>query len=105
MVCHSIFIGVEKMKVDRVINNNVVSAYDTNGKEVVVMGKGVGFQTKKGCEIDKDKVEKVFSLESQTTVDKFKELIANMPLEHIQVSSDIITYANKVLNKKLNQNI
>lgn len=93
------------MKVDHVINNNVVSAYDTDGKEVVVMGKGVGFQSKKGRDINKGLIEKVFYLESQSTVDRFKELVANMPLEHIQVSSDIITYADKVLNKKLNQNI
>jgi beta-glucoside operon transcriptional antiterminator len=93
------------MKVEKVINNNVVSAFDSNGKEVVIMGKGIGFQVKKGNEIEKDHIEKIFYLESQTAVDKFKELIANLPLEHIQVSNDIITYANKVLNKKLNQNI
>jgi beta-glucoside operon transcriptional antiterminator len=93
------------MKVERIINNNVVSAYDTNGNEVVIMGKGIGFQAKKGNEITRDLIEKVFYLESQTAVDRFKELIANLPLEHIQVSNDIITYANKVLNKKLNPNI
>lgn len=93
------------MKVERVINNNVVSAFDSKGKEVVIMGKGIGFQAKKGNEIDRSMVEKIFYLESQSTVDKFKELIENLPLEHIQVSSEIITYANKVLNKKLNQNI
>lgn len=98
-------IGEKEMKVERIINNNVVSAIDTKGKEVVIMGKGIGFQAKCGNEIDKDMIEKIFSLEGQTTVDKFKELIANLPLENIQVSSDIITYANKVLKKKLNQNI
>lgn len=93
------------MKVERIINNNVVSAFDSKGKEVVIMGKGIGFQARKGNVIEKDMIEKIFYLESQTTVDKFKELIANLPLEHIQVSNDIITYAHKVLNKKLNQNI
>lgn len=93
------------MKIERIINNNVVSAFDTNGKEVVIMGKGIGFQVKTGNEIEKDMIEKIFHLEGQTTVDNFKELIANLPMEHIQVSSDIITYANKVLKKKLNQNI
>ncbi len=93
------------MQVERVINNNVVSAFDSKGKEVLIMGKGVGFQGKKGKEIDKKLIEKIFYLETQTEVDKFKELLANLPLEHIQVSNEIITYADKTLNRKLNPNI
>lgn len=93
------------MQVERVINNNVVSAFDSKGKEVLIMGKGVGFQGKKGKEIDKKLIEKIFYLETQTEVDKFKELLANLPLEHIQVSNEIITYADKTLKRKLNPNI
>lgn len=97
--------GVMKMQVERIINNNVVSAFDSKGKEVLVMGKGIGFQAKKNKEIDKELIEKIFYLETQTEVDKFKELLANLPLEHIQVSNEIITYADKTLNRKLNPNI
>ncbi|MDF2941477.1 MAG: transcriptional antiterminator, BglG family [Herbinix sp.] len=93
------------MQIERIINNNVVSAIDPKGKEVIVMGKGIGFHAKQGKEIDQTLIEKIFYLGSQTAVDKFKELIENLPLEHIKVSSDIITYANKVLNRKLNPNI
>ena len=40
--------GALGMRIDRVINNNVVSAVEENGTEVVVMGKGVGFQMHAG---------------------------------------------------------
>ncbi len=93
------------MQVERIINNNVVSAFDHKGKEVVVMGKGIGFHAKQGKEIDPALIEKMFHLESQNAVNKFKELVENLPLEHIQVSNEIITYADKVLNRKLNPNI
>ncbi len=93
------------MQIERVINNNVISAIDPNGKEVVVMGKGIGFQMKPGQEIRQELMEKVFRLESQSAVDQFKHLIENLPLEHIQVSNDIITYADKVLDCMLNPNI
>ena len=93
------------MQVERVINNNVVSAFDPKGKEVIIMGKGVGFQAKPGKEINQKLIEKIFYLESQTAVNKFKELIENLPLEHIQISNEIITYADKILNQKLNPNI
>ncbi|WP_297134509.1 CAT RNA binding domain-containing protein, partial [Terrisporobacter sp.] len=32
------------MKVTKVINNSFICAYDANNKEVVVMGKGLGFK-------------------------------------------------------------
>ena len=93
------------MQIEKVINNNVVSARDETNQEIVVMGKGIGFKAKTGHVIQKDKIEKTFYMDNQRSVDKFKELLTNMPLEHIQVSSDIVEYAKRVLNKRLNQNI
>ena len=92
------------MKVDKVINNNIVSVLE-DGKEIVVMGRGLGFRAKPGSEIPETRIEKIFRLDSQTEVDQFKTLLSNLPLEHIQVSTEIINYAKEVLNKKLNQNI
>ena len=93
------------MRVNKVINNNIVSALDSEGKEIVVMGRGLGFGAKPGKEIPEAKIEKIFRLDSQNTMDRFKELLSNLPLEHIQVSAEIINYAKSVLNRSLNQNI
>ena len=93
------------MKIDKSINNNIVSALDADGKEVIVMGRGLGFGMKAGREIPQAKIEKIFRLDSQNSMDRFKELLSNLPLEHIQVSSEIISYAKTVLNRSLNQNI
>ena len=48
------------MKILKVINNNVVSACDDKGKEIVVMGKGLGFGKKNGDILDESKIEKSF---------------------------------------------
>ena len=93
------------MKIDKIINNNIVSAIEADGKEVVIMGRGPGFGMKPGKEIPEGKIEKVFRLDSQNSTDKFKELLANLPLEHIQASTEIINYAKSVLNRRLNQSI
>ena len=93
------------MKIDKIINNNIVSAIEGDGKEVVVMGRGIGFGAKPGREIPEKKIEKIFRLDSQNNVDKLKELLANLPLEHIQASTEIINYAKSVLNRKLNPSI
>ena len=93
------------MKIDKIINNNIVSAIEADGKEVVIRGRGLGFGMKPGKEIPEGKIEKVFRLDSQNSTDKFKELLANLPLEHIQASTEIINYAKSVLNRRLNQSI
>ncbi len=93
------------MKIDKIINNNIVSALEEDGKEVVIMGKGIGFGAKPGKTIPEGKIEKIFRLDSQNNVDKFKELLVNLPLEHLKASTEIINYAKSVLNRRLNQSI
>lgn len=93
------------MKIEKVINNNVVSTYDEEGREIIVMGRGVGFKAKEGSAIDKKKIEKVFRLESKNTTERFKELLADLPMEHVQVSAEIISYAKEVLGRPLNPNV
>lgn len=93
------------MKIEKVINNNVVSTYDEEGREIIVMGRGVGFKAKEGSSIDKKKIEKIFRLESKNTTERFKELLADLPMEHVQVSAEIISYAKEVLGRPLNPNV
>ena len=93
------------MTIEKVINNNIVSAFDETGREVVVMGRGIGFGNRPGAKIPEDKIEKIFRIESGSVADQFKELLAGVPLEHAKISSDIISYAKGALKLKLNQSI
>ena len=93
------------MRIDKIINNKVVSAMDSDGTEIVVMGRGIGYHMKSGGEIPQDKVEKIFRLDTPGLDGKFRDLLARMPLAHLQISAEIIDYAKNVLNRKLNQNI
>lgn len=93
------------MQIKKVINNNIVSATDSNGEEVVIMGRGLGFRAKPGDNIDGKNVEKVFKLDDKSATGKFKELLKAMPLQHIQISSEVIDYAKNVIKRRLNQNI
>ena len=93
------------MKIAKIINNNVVSTCDEEGREIIVMGRGVGFKAKEGSTIDEEKVEKIFRLESQNTMDKLQELLENLPMEHVQISAEIIGYAKEVLNRPINPNV
>lgn len=92
------------MKILKVINNNVISSIDDTQKEVVIMGKGIGFQKRAGEELDEIKIEKIFHLPSEHT-SQFEKLIADMPYEHMQLAQEIIQYARNTLDRHLNKNI
>lgn len=93
------------MKVLKPINNNIVSALDENGNEIVVMGRGIGFKAKENTEIPHDAIEKVFRMDSQNATDRLKQLLAGVPLEHIQVSDEVIAFAKKALGTRLSKTI
>ncbi|PXV89040.1 BglG family transcriptional antiterminator [Lachnotalea glycerini] len=93
------------MKIEKIINNNIVSAYDENNREIVVMGRGLGFGRKLGDMIDDIKIEKIFRMDNEAESERLQSVLADIPLEHIQISNDIITYSKTVISKKLNKNI
>jgi len=93
------------VRIEKVINNNIISARDDKGVELVVMGRGIGFDKKPGNEITDGKIEKIFRLDKMDDREHFKELLASLPLEYIRLSTDIITYAKDSLELKLNQNV
>ena len=93
------------MKISKVINNNVLSAFDENGQEVVLMGRGLGFKAKTGDDIDESRVQKVFCIENSALSRQFQEVISNIPMEHMQISADIISYAKNECGMELNQSI
>lgn len=43
------------MRIEKVLNNNVVISLDASGKDVIVMGSGIAFQKKRGDIIDQKK--------------------------------------------------
>ena len=93
------------MIITRLLNNNVVITLDSNDEEIIVMGKGIGYQKSKGDTIDEEKINKVFRISNKEVSNKFQELFNKIPMEHMNLSSEIIEYAEGVLGKKLNDGI
>lgn len=93
------------MLVEKIINNNIVSSFDEDGNEIVVMGRGLGFKVKTGQEIDNAKIEKIFRMDNNKQTARLQEVLADIPLEHIQICNDIIAYAKTVITNKLSESI
>ncbi len=92
------------MQIIKVINNNVISSEDDKGKEIIVMGKGIGFGKKAGEEIEETKIEKVFSLPDEST-SQFMQVVKDMPYEYIRTAELVIAYARETLGYHLSKNI
>jgi beta-glucoside operon transcriptional antiterminator len=88
-----------------VLNNNVVTIKNEDNQESVVMGRGIAFQKKKGDEIDEEKIDKIFVLKNKSINDKLITLVNDIPAEYLEISEEVIKYAEEKLNTKLNENI
>lgn len=75
------------MQLLRVFNNNVVLAR-RGAEDVIVTGRGIGFQAKPGAEVDPAKVVKVFVPDSGRDPDHLAAMIAGIPGEYVQLVID-----------------
>lgn len=93
------------MKIHKILNNNVVVSRSDQGKEVVVMGRGLAFQSKVGDPIPADKIEKTFTLSEPDVSEKFMQVAQSIPLSHILMAERIINTAKTRLGKKISDSI
>ena len=93
------------MKIIKIVNNNIVTSLDEQNREIIVMGRGLGFGRKPGMTIEDEKVEKVFRLNSAGENQKLVDIIQDIPLEHIKAADQIIEYAKSMLGEKLKETI
>jgi beta-glucoside operon transcriptional antiterminator len=74
----------------RVFNNNLVLARDDAGSEVILTGRGLGFQVKPGDPVDPARVVRVFRPDHGRDPDHLAGLLADIPPEHVQLVGDAL---------------
>lgn len=93
------------MQIKQIFNNNVVLTTDEQKNEIVVMGKGIGFQKKKGEDIDEDKIDKTFVLTESVSKSIFPDVYNQLSGEEIDLVVEIIQLAEKKLGTEFQSNI
>lgn len=93
------------MIANKILNNNFISSTDQAGHEIVLMGKGLGWQMKTGDRVDESKIEKIFRMDTVTSSEKMKQLFLEVELSSIEISSRIVQFAQDTLDKELNKNL
>lgn len=93
------------MKITQILNNNVVSAIDNQGQELILTGCGLGFNSSAGQDADPGRVEKIFRLQDGAVSARFKDLVDAVPLAVLQLTDDIVQLAKRQLQRKLSEGI
>lgn len=93
------------MRIAKVLNNNVITVIDDQHRESVIMGRGIAFKKQPGDEIEEERIEKIFTLENREVSQKLMTLLSDIPMEYMDISDEIIQYAQGVLGGKLHDSI
>ncbi|MGC4152777.1 MAG: PRD domain-containing protein [Propionicimonas sp.] len=91
------------MRILRVFNNNVVLARHPERGDVVLTGRGLGFQRQPGDLVDSSKVVQTFVPDAQHDVDELRAFLTEIPLEHLALAQEILELAHHELGLKLSQ--
>ncbi|MDQ0202928.1 PRD domain-containing protein [Pectinatus haikarae] len=93
------------MLIKKILNNNVILSKNTDGQEIVAMGCGIAFKKRIGDFIDDSMIDKVYTLSDHEMMEKLKKLLADLSIEYVEISNEIIELAESKLRKNLNEGI
>ncbi|WP_314900010.1 PRD domain-containing protein [Actinomyces naeslundii] len=84
------------MEILRVLNNNVVLARDEIGREAILTGRGLGFQRKRGQDVDASLISRRYI--PADNAQSVAEVIAGIPLERLALIERVFRKAARGLN-------
>ncbi len=93
------------MRIKKVINNNILCVIDEKGNEMIVTGKGLGFGRKVAQFVDPAQVEKVYRMEDKSGQRRLRELVEQIPLEHLDLTEAMITEIKAAIPQPLNESL
>ncbi|UFU01473.1 PRD domain-containing protein (plasmid) [Radiobacillus kanasensis] len=96
---------VEHVRIEKVLNNNVLIAEHPTYKEVVLIGKGIGFNRKQGETVSFDKADKTFLLKGENEKEQYMNLLPHLEQELIDFMNDVLVYIEDRMGQELNEHI
>ncbi|SDN10879.1 glucose PTS transporter transcription antiterminator GlcT [Sediminibacillus halophilus] len=96
---------MEQLMIDKVLNNNVVIAEHETYKEVVLIGKGIGFNRKPGDRISVDKADKTFLLKDEKEKEQYVNLLPYIDKALLDFMNDVMLFIEERMGKQLNEHI
>ncbi|RWZ51302.1 PRD domain-containing protein [Halobacillus fulvus] len=95
----------QQVKIKKVLNNNVVIAEHPSFEEVVLIGKGIGFNRKKEDTVSFSKADKTFLLSNEKEKQQYVNLLPYIDENLIDFMNDILVHIEHRMGQELNQHI
>lgn len=92
-------------KVIRALGVNVVRVFDEHKKEIILIGKGIGYKVQPHTIIKPQSIDNIFIMQNKEEQKRYEELLDSVSADLIDVADDIILYIQSKANKKLNEHI
>lgn len=93
------------MKIVKILNNSLVLAKTDDNKEIILMGKGIGYNKAIGYTLQQKDIEKVFVLKNNKISQDIMELAQDIDAVYFDLTKSIIDYAIVEHNMKLMDHI
>lgn len=93
------------MVILKILNNNLALSKDESGREVIVKGKGIAFQKRRGQEIDKSKIEKIFVADSPQKRKQMETYLLSIPEEYFDFVEEFVDHIKEEGDLQLNPSI
>lgn len=93
------------MRVNKILNNNLVLSKNEKGQEVIIKGLGIGFHAKRGDQIDESLIEKIFYPENKQNSIQIQEYLMSIPEEYLDFVQKFVDRIKERENLDLNSSI
>jgi len=84
---------VEKLIVEKILNNNLILTIDENGIEQIVMGKGLRFINQVGKELRQEQIQKVYILKDENITKQYIRLLRDIPSSSAEIIEEALQIA------------
>lgn len=96
---------MKSLHVKKALNNNVIIGNHPEHGEVVVIGKGIGFNAKSGDQLSLKSIEKLFILTNEQERKQYIQLLPEIDEKLIEVIGEVVMYISQKTQTELNEHI
>ncbi|QRG86186.1 PRD domain-containing protein [Bulleidia sp. zg-1006] len=90
------------LKIEKVLNHNVVLCQDDKQRNLIAFGTGLGFQKKAGDSLDETKIVNLYGLKNLA---RYEKLISETDNQIVSISEEIIRELKECFSQDFDQNI
>lgn len=89
------------MKIIRVLNTNAVVSVDSKQREVIITGPGIGFKKKKGEDLERSKIDKIYCLRDRESSYRLQEVVRAISEQYLEIAAKVVDTARTEENLKV----